>query len=249
CQRQSAQRMPACTFAGHARGLTATSGQCFAMLIPMVVVPERLGARAQVIEAMTRPAAGVALELVQCAHQVVNFALDLVTSGDFAAETGHENPPLDGYLLVGQPARLKVRRFSSTLLRHKPVWGGFSVYCAPRDTAYFATSLVLVLKLRHSIFGLLLACSSVIVSPASFAAPAQQELASGSALLVDLNTNQVLYSSNPDLVVPIASVTKLMTAMVVLDAQLPLDEQLPITIRDAAEMQGVFSRVRIGSEI
>src|SRR5690606_8629831 len=145
--------------------------------------------------------------------------------------------------------RLKVRRFSSTLHRHKPVWGGFSVYCAPRDTTYFATSLVLVLKLRHSIFGLLLACSSVIASPASFAAPAQQELASGSALLVDLNTNQVLYSSNPDLVVPIASVTKLMTAMVVLDAQLPLDEQLPITIRDAAEMQGVFSRVRIGSEI
>lgn len=81
------------------------------------------------------------------------------------------------------------------------------------------------------------------------AAPAQQELASGSALLVDLKTNQILYSSNPDLVVPIASVTKLMTAMVALDAKLSLDEQLPITIRDAVEMQGVFSRVRIGSEI
>ena len=108
---------------------------------------------------------------------------------------------------------------------------------------------MLILKLRHSLFGLLLACSSAFISTPTVALPAQQELASGSALLVDLNTSQVLYSSNPDLVVPIASVTKLMTAMVALDAKLPLDEQLPITIRDAVEMQGVFSRVRIGSEI
>lgn len=89
-------------------------------------------------------------------------------------------------------------------------------------------------------------------SPAVTATPkasSQQELASGSALLVDLKTNEVLYSSNPDMVVPIASVTKLMTAMVVLDAKLPLDQRLPVTIREAKEMQGVFSRVRIGSEI
>ncbi|OMG62551.1 D-alanyl-D-alanine endopeptidase [Stutzerimonas balearica] len=108
------------------------------------------------------------------------------------------------------------------------------------------------MKFRHTMFGLLLACSSMVLAPASFAAPkaaATQELASGSALLVDLKTNEVLYSSNPGLVVPIASVTKLMTAMVVLDAKLPLDEVLPITIREVPEMRGVFSRVRIGSEV
>lgn len=77
----------------------------------------------------------------------------------------------------------------------------------------------------------------------------KQELAAGSALLIDLQTNKVLYSSNPDLVLPIASVTKLMTAMVALDAKLPLDQQLPIIIRDTKEMKGVYSRVRIGSEI
>ncbi|OCX91389.1 MAG: D-alanyl-D-alanine endopeptidase [Pseudomonas sp. CO183] len=91
--------------------------------------------------------------------------------------------------------------------------------------------------------------ASLPVLHAQAAKPAVQELASGSALLVDLNTNEVLYSSNPDMVVPIASVTKLMTAMVALDAKLPLDQVLPVTIRDAKEMQGVFSRVRIGSEI
>ena len=117
---------------------------------------------------------------------------------------------------------------------------------------FTANSSVSILKLCHSILGLLLACSSVMLTPVSTAAakaPAQQELASGSALVIDLKTNEVLYSSNPDVVVPIASVTKLMTAMVALDAKLPLDQRLSVTIRDAREMQGVYSRVRIGSEI
>ena len=100
-------------------------------------------------------------------------------------------------------------------------------------------------KKALSFAGLLLACFMSVAQ----AAPQTQELASGSALLVDLKTNQVLYSSNPDLQVPIASVTKLMTAMVVLDAKQPLDQQLDIVIRDVAEMRGVYSRVRLGSQL
>jgi len=107
-------------------------------------------------------------------------------------------------------------------------------------------------KIGHSLIGLLLLCGGALFAPLAQSAgnsPVQQELASGSALLVDLNTNQVLYSSNPDLVVPIASVTKLMTAVVVLTARLPMDEQLPVVIKDVSQMQGVFSRVRLGSEL
>jgi D-alanyl-D-alanine endopeptidase (penicillin-binding protein 7) len=103
-------------------------------------------------------------------------------------------------------------------------------------------------KKAFSLAGLLLACLT-LVAPVTQAAPQTQELASGSALLVDLNSNQILYSSNPDLQVPIASVTKLMTAMVVLDAKPALDEQLTIVIKDVAEMRGVYSRVRIGSQL
>ncbi len=100
----------------------------------------------------------------------------------------------------------------------------------------------------------LLAISLITASHYAVAAPLNnnlkhQELAAGSALLVDLKTNQVLYSSNPDFVAPIASVTKLMTAMVTLDAKQSLDEQLPIVIKDTAEMQGIFSRVRVGSQL
>ncbi len=105
------------------------------------------------------------------------------------------------------------------------------------------------MKLRYSILGLLLSAGLVVSNLQAAPAQPQQELAAGSALLIDLKTGKELYSSNPDLRLPVASVTKLMTAMVVLDAKLPLDEVLPITIRDTQEMQGVYSRVRIGSEI
>ncbi|MBB2494317.1 D-alanyl-D-alanine endopeptidase [Aquipseudomonas ullengensis] len=105
------------------------------------------------------------------------------------------------------------------------------------------------MKRAFPLAGLLLACLTLVATPALQAAAKTQELASGSALLVDLNTNQVLYSSNPDLQVPIASVTKLMTAMVTLDAKLPLDQQLPIVIKDVPEMRGIYSRVRLGSQL
>ncbi|XNM59417.1 hypothetical protein ACLK1S_13290 [Escherichia coli] len=41
---------------------------------------------------------------------------------------------------------------------------------------------------------------------------------------------------------PIASISKLMTAMVVLDARLPLDEKLKVDISQTPEMKGVYSR-------
>lgn len=68
-------------------------------------------------------------------------------------------------------------------------------------------------------------------------------------MVVDLKTNKVLFANNPDVVVPIASVTKLMTAMVVLDAKLPMNEMIPVSIVDTKEMKGVFSRVKLGSEL
>src|SRR5215813_10213932 len=53
------------------------------------------------------------------------------------------------------------------------------------------------------------------------------KLRSAAALVLELGEGQLLYAKNTDAVMPIASITKLMTAMVVLDSGLPLDE--PIT--------------------
>ncbi|MCT7940558.1 D-alanyl-D-alanine endopeptidase [Shewanella holmiensis] len=96
---------------------------------------------------------------------------------------------------------------------------------------------------------LLASLSAIVVAAKPVATSEQQELAAGSAMLVDLKTNEVLYSSNINQQVPIASVTKLMTAMVVLDAKLPLDEMISVDISDAKIMRNVHSRVRVGSVV
>ncbi|MEB0039816.1 MULTISPECIES: D-alanyl-D-alanine endopeptidase [unclassified Pseudomonas] len=113
------------------------------------------------------------------------------------------------------------------------------------------------MKIRHSLLSLLFVCTGAALTdsasanePAPFNRdPSQLHLASGSAMVVDLKTNNVLFANNPDVVVPIASVTKLMTAIVVLDAKLPMNEMIPVSIVDTKEMKGVFSRVKIGSEL
>ncbi|MBE5250882.1 D-alanyl-D-alanine endopeptidase [Mixta mediterraneensis] len=112
-------------------------------------------------------------------------------------------------------------------------------------------------KIRFSLLSLALLVSGQIQALPAHAATslsqlapiAQPQIASGSAMIVDLSTNKVLFSSHPDRVRPIASITKLMTAMVVLDAHLPLDEMLTVDVSQTPEMRGVFSRVKLNSQI
>jgi len=112
-------------------------------------------------------------------------------------------------------------------------------------------------KIRLSLFSLaMLFCAAAPINQAiarvhqpDLAKAAQPEIASGSAMIVDLTTSKVIYANHPDLVRPIASITKLMTVMVTLDAHLPMDEMLKVDISHTPEMRGVYSRVRLNSEI
>ncbi|EOV9582533.1 D-alanyl-D-alanine endopeptidase [Cronobacter sakazakii] len=112
-------------------------------------------------------------------------------------------------------------------------------------------------KIRLSLLSLALLLAAPLSTPALAAAKAaasplaaaEPQIASGSAMIVDLRTNEVLFSSHPDLVRPIASITKVMTAMVVLDASLPLDEMLTVDISHTPEMKGIYSRVRLNSQV
>ncbi|MDP2694931.1 MAG: D-alanyl-D-alanine endopeptidase [Gallionella sp.] len=72
------------------------------------------------------------------------------------------------------------------------------------------------------------------------------KLHSAIALIYDQQTQRPLYTKNSDTQTPIASITKLMTAMVVLDAQLPLDEEISINVADIDTLKGTRSRLRIG---
>jgi D-alanyl-D-alanine endopeptidase (penicillin-binding protein 7) len=65
-------------------------------------------------------------------------------------------------------------------------------------------------------------------------------------LIYDEHGKQALHSSNADVVAPIASITKLMTAMVVLDANLPLDEEITISNVDINRQKRTRSRTQVG---
>ena len=69
------------------------------------------------------------------------------------------------------------------------------------------------------------------------------------ALVVDAKTSEDLFVRDADRIVPIASITKLMTAMVVLDAKPPLGEMLKISEDDRDLVMLTSSRLRVGWEL
>lgn len=79
--------------------------------------------------------------------------------------------------------------------------------------------------------------------------PAVPALKSSSALVVDESTHSVLLEKNADVVIPIASITKLMTALVVLDAGQPIDEMIQLTRADRQRGRGGHSRLPTGARL
>jgi len=72
-------------------------------------------------------------------------------------------------------------------------------------------------------------------------------LFSASALVIDQATGRPLFQKSPDSVVPIASISKLMTAMVVLDAKLDMQEVISIGDEDVDVLKGTRSRLHVGT--
>ena len=80
-------------------------------------------------------------------------------------------------------------------------------------------------------------------------APDPLKLNSSVALLVNQNSGEVLVRKNDLAVLPIASLTKLMTSLVVAEAKQPLDEVLTITEEDVDTERHSRSRLRVGSQL
>jgi serine-type D-Ala-D-Ala endopeptidase (penicillin-binding protein 7) len=72
-------------------------------------------------------------------------------------------------------------------------------------------------------------------------------LYSASALVIDQETGNALFEKQSSAVVPIASISKLMTAMVVLDAKLDMNEVIAIGDDDVDELKGTRSRLPVGT--
>lgn len=77
--------------------------------------------------------------------------------------------------------------------------------------------------------------------------PGRLALYSSSALVLDQSTGHAVIEKQPDVVVPIASISKLMTAMVVLDAKLDLQEVISIGEADVDGLKGTRSRLPVGT--
>ena len=103
--------------------------------------------------------------------------------------------------------------------------------------------------LLHSVFALLF-CGSLPATAGTIAHdPAKLKLHSANALIVGSGDGVQIYSKNAEAVTPIASITKLMTAMVVLDARQSLDDLLTVDINDMDMLKGSHSRLRLGVEL
>lgn len=74
-------------------------------------------------------------------------------------------------------------------------------------------------------------------------------LSATTALVIDQRQWQPLYAKAPTTIRPIASITKLMTAMIVLDAKLPLHEPIQIQRLDVDRLKGSSSRLRVGMRL
>jgi serine-type D-Ala-D-Ala endopeptidase (penicillin-binding protein 7) len=75
------------------------------------------------------------------------------------------------------------------------------------------------------------------------------KLRSWAAVVVNQNDGRLLYAKNADSLRPIASITKVMTAMVVLDSGAPLEEELTIEAADIDTLKGSSSRLRVGTRL
>ena len=75
------------------------------------------------------------------------------------------------------------------------------------------------------------------------------DLKSSVALVIDQETKEVLLSKNDNAVLPIASLTKLMTGMIISQAKLPMDEPVTITQDDVDTEKGSRSRLAVGATL
>ncbi len=117
--------------------------------------------------------------------------------------------------------------------------------------------------MRKAVALLLLCCYALVAhagslepgvqdnSPRSFILKkhTKPRLRSSIALIYDVNSKRPLYAKNDDDIVPIASISKLMMAMVVLDARLPMDQEITITRADKDHLKYSHSRMRPGTTL
>jgi serine-type D-Ala-D-Ala endopeptidase (penicillin-binding protein 7) len=109
---------------------------------------------------------------------------------------------------------------------------------------------------RGAVFGAVLAVMFLGMSVAAAASTSARkgrvntpDVRSNAVLVIDRNDSSTIYARKADLVAPIASITKLMTALVVLEGKQPLGEVIEITSEDRSRGKGAYSRLAVGAKL
>ena len=79
--------------------------------------------------------------------------------------------------------------------------------------------------------------------------PGEPDIRSNAALVMDETSATVLLARQAQIAAPIASITKLMTALVVIDGKQPMDEMLQVGPEDCERGRGAYSRLRVGTRL
>lgn len=75
------------------------------------------------------------------------------------------------------------------------------------------------------------------------------DITSSAALVIDQDTHEVLVNKNDQAVLPIASLTKLMTGLILSSAKLPMDTPITITEADVDNLKHSASRLAVGTTL
>lgn len=101
----------------------------------------------------------------------------------------------------------------------------------------------------NKLFAIVFACFAGAALGSDALDPTKLRLGSANVLVLDASAGQPIYAKGADTVTPIASLTKLMSAMVVLDGGQPLDELLDVDIADFDFLKGSSSRLGLGTQL
>jgi serine-type D-Ala-D-Ala endopeptidase (penicillin-binding protein 7) len=137
-------------------------------------------------------------------------------------------------------------------LIHSPTARGGEAQGAMNQVRCLTLALVVSLPFAASVSVAAVSAGSTVpvhLKYSSRAALAEPVLRSTAALVLDTTHSSVLYSRRSSVALPIASITKLMTALVVMDARQPLDETLAVTAEDRSTGKGAASRLAPGTSL
>lgn len=164
------------------------------------------------------------------------------------AEAAPQKRSLDRSQTVKKPAVRKAKAIKAPRAKVQKTALRSRVQASARPQAKVRPSMVSATK-SPEVLGPAVTAAAGTTAAVFASVPDAPALKSNAVMVIDQNTQEVLFNKNGNAVLPIASLTKLMTGLVVADQGLPLDEPITITKDDVDTLKGSSSRLAVGTTL